>query len=111
MLVAMTQFTSLEHFTPSPPATLDSAQAIASIWWEMRGRISVRAARRVIHLLGEVIDYETKNGKRVEVELLGSFSRSLHGELRFDHEPDRQWPSMDTDIEPDLIRQNRSYRK
>lgn len=98
----MNQIITPTDFEPTPPETLDSFQTISNIWWAERGTISFDAVRRVIHLLSEVIEDETAKDKRVEVELLGTFSKTADGKLVFDHEPKRDWLSMDTYIVSDL---------
>lgn len=98
----MNQTYTAPTFDRMPPETLDSFQTISDIWWVERGTMSFDAVRRVLHLLSEVIEEETARGKRVEVELLGTFSRSSDGKLLFEHEPDREWPSMDTYVVSDL---------
>lgn len=98
----MNQTITPSRFDPIPPETLDSFQTISNIWWAERGTMSFDIVRRVLHLLTEVIEEETANGKRVEVELLGTFARSPDGILMFEHEPARDWPSMDTYVVSDL---------
>ena len=102
MLLTMNQTITPREFDPSPPETLDSFQTISNVWWAERGLISFDAVRRVVHLLSEVIEDETSKGKRVEVELLGTFSRASDGALHFEHQPNRDWLSMDTYIVSDL---------
>ncbi len=102
MFSAMEQTITPPTFEPMPPETLDSFQTLSAVWWAERSTISFDAVRRVIHLLGEVIEEETDKGKRVEIELLGTFSKTADGKLLFDHEPSRDWLSMDTYIVSDL---------
>jgi hypothetical protein len=102
MVNGMTQTSIPPAFDPKPPETLDSFQTISNVWWAERGTMSFDVVRRVLHLLSEVIEEETATGKRVEVELLGTFSRSPDGKLLFEHEPDRDWLSMDTYVVSDL---------
>lgn len=102
MLADMNQTLTSSRFDRMPPETLDAFQTISNIWWAERGTMSFDVVRRVLHLLSEVIEEETANGKRVEVELLGTFARSPGGMLMFEHEPMRDWPSMDTYVVSDL---------
>ena len=102
MLPTMNQTITPREFDPNPPETLDSFQTISNVWWAERGLVSFDAVRRVVHLLSEVIEDETSKGKRVEVELLGTFSRASDGTLHFEHQPKRAWLSMDTYIVSDL---------